>query len=47
MKMPVFTTLAKARLSIESIKGSSLVAVRHTISQLYRLWLYPWAVYEW
>jgi hypothetical protein len=31
MKMLVFTALAKMRLDMESIKGSSLVAVRHMI----------------
>jgi hypothetical protein len=40
MKKPLFGTLAKARFSTESIKGLILVAVRHTIGQLSRLWLY-------
>jgi hypothetical protein len=39
--MSVFATLAKARLNIESIKDSYLVAVRHMIDQLSRLWSYP------
>jgi len=46
MKMSIFTTLVKAKLDIESIKGSNFMVVRHTISLLSRLWLYPWAVYE-
>jgi hypothetical protein len=29
MKMSIFTTLAKARLNIEGIKGSDVVAGRH------------------
>jgi hypothetical protein len=33
MKMQMFTTLAKARLNIVGIKGSNLVAVRHTTVQ--------------
>jgi hypothetical protein len=37
MKMSIFATLAKAKLDVESIKGSSLVAVSHTIEQLSRL----------
>jgi len=32
-KMSIFATLAKARLNIESIKGSNFVAVRHIYGQ--------------
>jgi len=46
VKMPIFRALAKAKLDIESTKGSYLVAVRITIYQLSRQWLYPSAVYE-
>jgi hypothetical protein len=46
MKMLIFATLAKEKLNTESTKGSSLVAVRHTIEQLSRQWVYPWVVYE-
>jgi adenine specific DNA methylase Mod len=31
MKMSIFATLAKAKLDIESIKGSNLVAVKSTV----------------
>jgi hypothetical protein len=41
MKMSIFTTLAKAKLDIEGVKGSNLVAVRLTIDELARLRLYP------
>jgi hypothetical protein len=34
MKMPIFAILSKARLDTQSIKGSSLVAVRQTINFL-------------
>jgi hypothetical protein len=46
MKMSILTTLAKARLDIQSMKCSDLVAVRHTIDQVSRQWSYPWVVYE-
>jgi len=42
----MFATLDKERLNVERIKSSILVAVRHTMDQLSRLWIYPWAVYE-
>jgi len=42
MKMSISASLAKARLNEESINGSSLVVVGHTIDQLSRVWLYPW-----
>jgi hypothetical protein len=42
MKMSIFVSFARARLVIEGIKGSDLVAVRHMIDQLARRWLYPW-----
>jgi hypothetical protein len=38
MKMKIFVTLAKARLNIKSLKGSSLVVVRYKIDQVSRLW---------
>jgi hypothetical protein len=41
MKMSIFASLAKAKLNTESIKGSNLVAVRHTIDHFSRQWPYP------
>jgi hypothetical protein len=41
MKMSTFVTLAKAKLDTEGIKGLELVAVRHTIGQFSRQWIYP------
>jgi hypothetical protein len=37
----IFASLAKAKLDTGSIKGSNLVAARHTIDQLSGLWTYP------
>jgi hypothetical protein len=36
----MFTTLAKAKLGTENIKGSNLVAVSHTTFQVSKLPLY-------
>jgi len=41
MKMQMSATLAKAKLNTENIKGSNLVAVRHTTVQVSKLLLYP------
>jgi hypothetical protein len=35
MKVSIFAALAKARLDIQSIKGSNLVADRHTTEVIY------------
>jgi len=37
----MLATLAKAKLKTESMKGSDLVAVRHTTIQVSKLLLYP------
>jgi len=42
----LLTILSKVRLNAESIKGSNLVAVRHTTIQVSEMWISPWAVYE-
>jgi hypothetical protein len=44
--MPIFVTLAKAKLDTEITKGSNFVFVRHIIEQLSRQWLYPWVISE-
>jgi len=44
--MSILATLAKAKLDIETIKRSNLVAVKHTVDQLSRQWSYPWAISE-
>jgi hypothetical protein len=39
MKISIFATLAKAKLDMEGMKGSDLVAVRRTVDQLSKQWL--------
>jgi len=38
--------LAKARINVDSTKGSNFGGTQITTDQMSRLWLYPWVVYK-